>query len=86
VTRTLLVCYLVTGLLGMFDLMPWRLIWHQWSKELSLPIPQVWRWVTNFLVVGTPSINYLFQLVWLYVYLLLNIFVISVLLLPSSLA
>ena len=67
VTRSLLVCYLVTGLLGMFDLMPWRLIWHQWSKELSLPIPQVWRWVTNFLVVGTPSINHLFQLVWLYV-------------------
>ena len=67
VTRTLLLCYLATGLAWFLQVLPVMQVYHTWSKELTLPIPQLWRLITNFLVVGKPSINYLFQLVWLYV-------------------
>lgn len=43
-------------------------LYHAWSAEFSLPVPQLWRLLTNFLIIGRPSINYLFNLVWLVQY------------------
>jgi len=68
VCRTLLTCYLVTGGLLLFGVLPVTRLYHAWSLELSLPIPELWRLLTNFLIIGRPSLNYLFNLVWLVQY------------------
>lgn len=39
---------------------------------------QLWRLITNFLIIGKPSINFLFQLVWLYVSQAYSYFSISI--------
>lgn len=65
ITRTLLATFLITGLGLFLGVLPVRHLIHVWDKELSLPVPQLWRLFTNFLIIGGPSINYLFQLVWL---------------------
>jgi Derlin-2/3 len=76
VCRTLLVTYLATGLLLFLRVLPIRYLYHDWSLSLfSFPpfaspasFPGLHRLVTNFGIIGTPSINYLFNLVWLVQY------------------
>ncbi len=76
VCRTLLVTYLVTGLLWFVRVLPVQHMYHEWPLSLlSFPpfasrasFPGLHRLVTNFSIVGTPSINYLFNLVWLVQY------------------
>lgn len=65
ITRILLTTYLFTGLGIFLRILPVMLFVHSWKGVFRLPIPQVWRLMTNFCIVGAPSINYLFQLVWL---------------------
>lgn len=67
VTRALLTCYMITGLTSLFRLLPLGIMYHSWSLIFKLPIPEIWRLFANFLFIGGPSINFLFQLVWLYV-------------------
>ncbi len=76
VCRTLLVTYLATGLLLFLRVLPVRHLYHDWSLSLfSFPpfaspasFPGLHRLVTNFGIIGAPSINYLFNLVWLVQY------------------
>ncbi len=63
VTRTLLATYLASGLGILLGAFPTHLAYHDWGLELRRG--QLWRLATNFAVIGKPSINYLFQLVWL---------------------
>lgn len=58
----------MTGGLLLFGVLPVTRLYHAWSLELSLPIPELWRLLTNFLIIGRPSLNYLFNLVWLVQY------------------
>ena len=65
VTRGLLTLYVITGLLLFAQLLPVLQMYHAWGLVFKLPIPGIWRPITNFMVIGKPSINFLFQLVWL---------------------
>lgn len=40
-------------------------MFHDWSMVFKLPVPEIWRLVTNFTVVDGFSLNLVFQLVWL---------------------
>jgi Derlin-2/3 len=69
VCRTLLSTYLLTGLLLLFGLLPLEYVYHAWGYVFTLgSVPQLHRLILNFAVVGRPSINYLFNLVWLVQY------------------
>ena len=65
VTRALLTTYVVTGLGLYIKVLPVTWCYHAWGQVFKLPVPEVWRLVTNFAIIGGPSINFLFQLVWL---------------------
>lgn len=76
VSRTLLTCYLITGLTWFLNVLPVHLMYHAWPLDLfSFPpfaatasVPGIHRLILNFTVIGRPSINYLFNLVWLIQY------------------
>ncbi len=76
VCRTLLVTYLATGLLLFLRVLPVQHLYHDWTVSLlSFPpfaspasFPGLHRLVTNFGIIGPPSINFLFNLVWLVQY------------------
>jgi hypothetical protein len=65
VTRSLLTIYMFTATLLFFNVFPSLYMFHSWGMVLKLPVPQVWRLVTNFTVVDGFSLNLVFQLVWL---------------------
>lgn len=65
VSRALLTTYVATGLGLFFKVLPTVWLYHDWRLVFKLPVPQVWRLLTNFTIIGVPSINFLFQLIWL---------------------
>lgn len=69
ITKTLLVTYLASGILIAVGFFPTKLTFMSWSLVLfPRPIPQLWRLVTNFTVLGAPSLMYLFRMLWLVSY------------------
>lgn len=67
VSKVLLTTYLCTGLVALFDTRPLFYIYHSWDLVFR-KLPQVWRLVLNFAFIGKPSMNFLFNLVWLIQY------------------
>ena len=67
VSKVLLTTYLCTGLFALFETRPLLYIYHSWEFIFS-KLPQVWRLVLNFAFLGKPSMNFLFNLVWLIQY------------------
>ena len=65
VTRSLLTVYFVVAAGLTFKLLPAGYLIHSWSYIFKLPVPQLWRLVTNFMIAGGFSINFLFQMIWL---------------------
>ena len=73
VCKSMLTTYLATGLMALFGILPAVYMYHDWGFIFTFPsslktIPQVWRLVSNFAVIGKPSMNFLFNLVWLVQY------------------
>ncbi|KAH7616042.1 putative Derlin-1 [Nannochloris sp. 'desiccata'] len=54
-----------TATLIFLKVLPSAYMFHSWSMVFKLPVPQIWRLVTNFTVVDGFSLNLVFQLVWL---------------------
>lgn len=67
VCKVLLTTYLITGLASLFVTSPLLYMYHSWEFVFR-KVPQVWRLVFNFAFIGKPSINFLFNLVWLIQY------------------
>lgn len=67
VSKVLLTTYLITGLTALFQPAPLVYIYHSWDF-IFRKLPHVWRLVLNFAYIGKPSMNYLFNLIWLIQY------------------
>lgn len=68
ITRTLLTAFLITGIGSLISMDPLRQMYLQWGLVLGRFPPQLWRLVLCFAFLGTPSLGFLFHLVWLIQY------------------
>lgn len=68
VSKVLLTTYICTGLVALFETRHLLYIYHSWDLIFRKLPPQVWRLVLNFAFIGKPSMNFLFNLVWLIQY------------------